>query len=455
MEAMTPYRQALDWLFAHANYELGLADAHAAARFNLERMQAILPRLGNPQTRFQSIHLAGTKGKGSTAAIVESILRRAGYKTGLYTSPHLHSFRERIRVGGELIPEVAVVEGVARLQAIQPDLPEVTVFEWMTALAFDYFARSRVDSAVVEVGLGGRLDSTNILLPRVAVITSISFDHMAVLGNTLGQIAREKAGIIKPGVAVVSAPQHDEALQVILQTAGERNAPVILVGRDWSYVPVTDPAPTLDGQEFEVTRVPEGVGPSWRLGRLVLQLLGPHQLKNAVSAIAAIHILAGQGTAIAEEAVREGVAQAHWPGRFEVIQREPYIVLDGAHNRESVAQLVATMNQYFPSGRVTWIFGTLADKDIRGMLSELVRRESRLIVTRPRHPRSAAPQVLAQCAVEAGVAPVIVDAVSDALAIASTGARPSDVTVVTGSVAFTGEARRIVLTARGESVPQD
>lgn len=441
------YRKALSWLLQFANYETVPAVAYAAAKFNLDRMRGLLAALGNPQDRFRSVHIAGTKGKGSTAAICESILRASGYRTGLYTSPHLHTFRERIRVGAELIQPEAIAEGVARLKEVQPRFPDVSVFELMTALAFDYFARAQVEVAVIEVGIGGRLDATNVITPGVSVITSISYDHTTVLGETLTQIAGEKAGIIKRGLPVVSAPQGQEALAVVERVAAERDAPLTLVGRDWKWKPLDQ---NLDWQDFRVAP-PNGADPL----DLRLHLLGAHQLANATTAIAAVVTQSDRDTPVLPGAIRVGVENASWPGRFEVLGRAPYLILDGAHNGDSAHQLVATLDALLPGARIVWIFGASSDKNIGAMLDELLPRSPELIVTRSNHPRAADPMELARVAEEHGAEHVVAGTVADALAIARKNITATDVIVVTGSLFVVAEARAITLRAQGKAVESD
>lgn len=451
LDEQAEYHYALHWLLNFANYEIVPANVYEASKFNLDRMRALLAALGNPQEQFRAVHIAGTKGKGSTAAIAESILRAAGIKTGLYTSPHLHTFRERICVVGAMITRESLVEGVARLRAVQARFPDVTVFELMTALAFDHFARARVQIAVVEVGIGGRLDATNVITPRVSVLTSISYDHMAVLGDTLTKIAGEKAGIVKPGVPVVSAPQVDEARIVFEQVAHARNAPLTLVGRDWTWELLAE---NLDYQDFrvlgQVANMPQA--PSYDLR---LHLLGAHQLVNATTAVAAAHILAQEGVPLTSEAVRRGVADARWAGRFEILERAPYLIVDGAHNRDSARQLVAALDALLPGARVVWILGASSDKDIGGIFDELVPRSSELILTRSGHPRAADPHNLAKLAEGRGAEVVVAGSVAEALALARRHGGESDVTVVTGSLFVVAEARAIVLRSRGETIETD
>jgi len=475
------YRESLRWLFSFATYQHKTADAYQASKLNLDRMRAILGRLGNPHEKFQSVHIAGTKGKGSTAAISESILRAAGIRTGLYTSPHLHTFRERIRVGGELISEQEVVSGIARLQALQPEFRDAIVFEWITALAFDYFARARVEFAVVEVGIGGRLDSTNVVTPRVSVITSISYDHTKILGDTLTQIAREKTGIIKPGIPVVSAPQTDEARVVIEEVARERGAELVEVDAKlgwqmadgkWQMVSLEQ---NLDFQTFQLEQSSTS-NIQLPTSNLQLHLLGSHQLANAATAIAAMKALGARGVPISDTALRDGIQNARWQGRFEILEPDPkkesgvptplmaasdaavrrktYFIVDGAHNRDSARQLVQTVNTLFPNARVQWIFGASDDKDIRGMFAELTQRSGAFIVTRAKHPRASDPVGLAQWAREAGAEPAAVENIAQAIELARTR-REFDVTVATGSLFIVGEAREFILRERGEFVESD
>jgi len=306
------YRSTLKYLYSLTDYEKKGLAAYAPEFYNLDRVRQLLALLGNPQQAFRSIHVAGTKGKGSTAAMTESILRCAGFRTGLYTSPHLHTFRERIQVSGEMISEDDVVRLVAMNQRLAGQIEGVTTFEIMTALAFTWFVEKQVDCAVVEVGLGGRLDATNVILPEVSVITSISYDHTAILGETLAQIAREKAGIIKRGVPVVTAPQAGEALAVIEEISRQNASPLIRVGRDWTWEPG---AIHLDGQGFTARHGLEQLPGLW------IPLLGQHQLENATTAIAAVSLLqpSDASRAVSPPAVYDGLRSVQWPGRLEIL----------------------------------------------------------------------------------------------------------------------------------------
>ena len=420
---MRTYSQALDYLASFINYERQRPAIYSAEMLNLDRMRALLRRLGDPHRSFSAIHIAGTKGKGSTSAMIESIVRTAGYRAGLYTSPHLHTFRERMRVNGELIsPD----DFAARVDDIEPHAAAtegITWFEIMTALAFSHFARSRVEVAVVEVGLGGRFDATNVLAPRVSVITSLSMDHMSWLGHTLEQIAFEKAGIIKPGVPVVSAPQPTEAMAVIERAAADRAAPLTVVGRD---VIVERTAAALEGQQF---RIDQG-------DVLHIPLLGSHQVMNAVVAVTAVQLC--DQLACSRASVADGLQSVRWPGRFEVARREPPLVFDGAHNADSAGKLAETLGEVFPGQRWTLVFGASADKEIDKMLDALLPPAERVVVTRARNARAADLELIAELATERRPGVEVAATVREALTLALEGNGP---VIVTGSLFVVAEAR--------------
>ncbi len=386
----TAYNLALDYIYSYVDYSLKHSSELARADFNLDRMRALMKALGDPQSRYPILHVAGTKGKGSVCALAASALQAAGYKTGLYTSPHLLDFAERIQIDGQPLSHEIFVELVEEIKPAVASIERLTTFEITTALGFFAFARAGCTAAVIEVGLGGRLDATNVVLPCVSVITSLSYDHMAVLGDTLAKIAAEKAGIIKPGVPVVSAPQKGEALEVLLRIAGERGCETRLVGRDLQVEPVRG---SLDGQSL---RIIEG----GRGRRFRIPLLGLHQLTNAATAYAA---LKAGGMRVPEKAIREGFANVRWRARFEVARRDPPVIFDSAHNEDSFDRLRETLDTYFPGRPLHLIFGASEDKNIPGMLGEVRRRAGQLILTRADHPRALAPEHLAGLAEEAGL----------------------------------------------------
>jgi len=410
MDTETAYNQALDYLYSFVDYSLKHASELAKADFNLERMRALMAELGNPQEAYPTIHIAGTKGKGSVAALCASALRAAGYKTGLYTSPHLQDFCERIQVDGQPISHAELAALVEEIKPAVARIPKLTTFELTTALGFLYFARhtvpaslrENVNAAVIEVGLGGRLDATNIITPRVAVITSLSYDHTAVLGDTLTLIAGEKAGIIKPGVPVVSSPQKEEALKVLEKVSAERQAPLILVGREVTYQPGEQ---SLDGQGFSVQPAPGLLGCSVFSNQystaLWIPLLGAHQVENAATAYAA---LKASGLDVPDEAIQEGFAEVRWPGRFEIARREnPTIILDSAHNQDSFEKLAATLETYFPGRKVTLIFGVSEDKHLAAMLTAMKPLLERVIATKADHPRALEPEKIVEMARQLGL----------------------------------------------------
>jgi dihydrofolate synthase/folylpolyglutamate synthase len=440
------FQEALDYLYSFIDYSVQRSYRYSAEVFDLGRVRQLLSALGDPQDQYASVHVAGTKGKGSVTALISASLRSAGYRTADYSSPHLLRFTERIRVDGQEIPETRVAELVERMKPAVAGIPKLTTYELTTALGFLHFALEKVDWAVVEVGLGGRLDATNVLLPRACVITSLSYDHMHLLGNSLSDIAREKAGIIKAGVPVVLAPQQHEALQVVTAIAAERGSPLTQVGRDWLYAPGSH---DLEGQSLFIWSAAEqrlmddfvesAGGDEWAPPRYEIPLLGHHQVVNAAVAYAALQVLRGQGLELPERAIRQGFRSVQWPGRFQVLATDPAVVVDSAHNRDSALKLRIALDDYFPGMPVTLIFGASGDKDIAGMLEELAPRIARLIVTQAVHPRAEPPQALAELGRSHGVRVEIRVPVAAALQRALELAGPGEVILAAGSLFVAGE----------------
>lgn len=444
------YSQAIEYLHSLIDYEKRRIERYSPETLDLSRVEQLLDMLGNPHRAYPSVHIAGTKGKGSTSAMIESVLRAAGYRTGLYTSPHLHTFRERIRVGADLISCEDVVSLTEEFRPLIAIVPGVTTFEAITAMAFAYFARQKIDFLVAEVGLGGRLDATNVLLPEVAVITSLSLDHTHLLGDTLSQIAAEKAGIIKDGIPVVTAPQKPEALQVIEETARLRQAPLVEVGRDW----VWEPGPfDWNGQSFTAQRV--GNGRDNLADKYWIPLLGRHQLENATTALAALQVLLERGFRVTPAAVREGLERVQWPGRLEILSTDPLVVVDCAHNPYSTEVLRETLREWFPGRRWVLIFGASADKDIPGMLRALLPITARLIVTRSDHPRSATPVELADMAASVGRGAEIAVNIRRAFQRTLTMWKPDTGVLVTGSIFLVAEAREFWAEHNSQPVPEN
>jgi len=392
------YQESLDFIYSFVDFSMKrhVDDSHHF--FKLDHMRKFAELLDNPQDNYPSIHVTGTKGKGSVASLCASALQAAGYKVGLYTSPHLQEFTERIQINGMEIDKAELVALVNRLRPLTQQVPEITTFELTTALGFLYFAEQQVDIAVIEVGLGGRLDATNIINPLVSVITPVSYDHRAVLGDTLTEIAYEKGGIIKPGKPVVLSPQQPEAEKELLRIAAEREAPITQVEKAYTY---TEVAHNLDGQEMIITRRPtNNIKAPFSLAaeplRLHLPLLGMHQVQNAATAFAALDIIAQNGMALSPQAVAQGFAKVTWPARFEILRKEPPLVIDSAHNGDSMLRLRQTLDEYFPDRAFILIFGASADKELDAMFREILLRVESVITTQSLHPRAADPQGLAQ-----------------------------------------------------------
>ena len=429
------YQSALAWVLSFADYERNPAAKYSSADFNLPRMEALLARLGNPHRASPVIHIAGTKGKGSTAALVASALSRAGYRVGLYTSPHLHTFRERMRIGQRLISEDEVASLVARLrpevEALnqQGTVGQVTTFDLITALAFIFFER-RADVQVLEVGLGGRLDSTNVCQSEVCVITSLSYDHTHILGRTLPEIAYEKAGILKAGALAVTAPQAPEAMAVVEEAARSRGVPLTVVGRDVTWEMLQQ---DLDGQSVRI----QGLRDSYDIW---LPLLGDHQVENAAVAVATLELAGRRGLIVPADAIIAGFRDVSWPGRLQVLERRPLVIADGAHNPYSMACLRDALREHFPFHRAFVIMGISADKDASGILREIAPLGCKLIAVRSRHPRAADPARIAAEARRLGMDATSDLTVADGLALARREAQPDDLVCATGSLFVAAEA---------------
>ncbi len=425
----TRYQQALDYIYSFIDYERE-PRPRDAAHYDLRRMEELLARLGNPHLKTRSIHIAGSKGKGSVAAMIASALTASGYTTGLYTSPHLHTFNERIRVDTKLISDE---ELVALVEKLRPEVEvvnekatygQLTTFELMTALGFAYFKLKRADFQVIEVGLGGRLDATNIVQPEVCLITSISFDHTEVLGNTLAEIATEKAGIIKHNSIVVTSPQVDEVDKIIEEACFSCKAELVRVGSDVTW----------QSLGFDSNR--QSLRVKGRLGsyELSIPLLGQHQLENAATAVAALEVLAEKGFHISGDSITNGLTRVSWPGRLQVLSRRPLLVVDGAHNLDSARKLKQSLEQYFDFDRAILIIGVSSDKDIAGITSELVPLFDKVIVTHSIHPRAMATAPIVAEFSRHGVEAQATDDISIALPVALTLAGDKDIICVTGSL---------------------
>jgi dihydrofolate synthase/folylpolyglutamate synthase len=433
------YEAAVHYLLALGR-ELAAPTQAAAAKFDLENITVLAARLGSPQRAYPNAHVGGTNGKGSTAAFLESILRHAGFRTGLNTSPHLERINERIRIDGEDISDEAFAQTLTRMLGPIEELlaggelrAHPTYFECVTAMAFEYFARSRIDCGVFEVGLGGRLDATNILSPVVSLITRIDFDHENFLGHSLKQIAAEKAGILKPAVPLVLAEQRPEAREVVLARAKELGCPVI----------ETHTAYRID-REFLASgcvraRITE-IATGWSV-EIAPRLPGRFQLQNALSAAASARLLCERGSRITDESIVQGIAATEWPGRLEKLQSRPDVYLDGAHNPSAARELAAFCEQNFAGRKIWLLYGALRDKAVDEFVGALFPLAAEVIFTEPRTSRAISAAHLAEIAGHhAAHSTVIVDA-GDALEHALTRAASEDVIFITGSLYLVGQLR--------------
>ena len=433
------YQSAVRYLLSLGR-ELAAPTQAAAAKFDLENITVLAERLGRPDRAYPSAHIAGTNGKGSTAAFLESILRRAGFRTGLNTSPHLERINERLRVDGEEISDSAFAETLERIVSLTEELlaggklrAHPTYFECVTAMAFEYFARQRVDFAVFEVGLGGRLDATNIVTPVVSIITRIDFDHENFLGHSLAEIAREKAGILKPAVPAVIAEQRPEACEVILARAAELNCPVIETAEDFRVDRETMQDGCARGRIMETRS-------GWSM-EVTPSLPGRFQLQNALNAVAAARLLEDRGYRITDEAIAQGIASAVWPGRLERLQARPDVYLDGAHNPSAARELANFWQQNFADRKIFLLYGALRDKAVDEVAGLLFPHAEEVIFTEPRTSRAISAAQLAEIAAHHAAHSAVIADAEQALdhVLAKCAAR--DAVFITGSLYLVGQLR--------------
>ncbi len=407
----------------------------------------LVDALGGPDRAYPIIHVAGTKGKGSTCAFIESITRHCGLRTGMFVTPHLHSVRERIQIDGQPVTEddwaagmSQIASAIANVEAGRPELGRVTAFELNTALALLLLQHHEVELGIIEVGLGGRLDATNIVAPRVTTITPVSYDHQAILGDSLAAIASEKAGIIKPGIPVIVGPQEGAALGVIQDRAQQRGATLWLSGIDWQA--------NTHGRTSTFT------GPWGKLSDVELGLTGPHQTDNAGVVLAALwkHVPALFDD---EASVRRGLEATTWAGRFEVVNRQPKVVVDGAHNVASVEVLVNTLLETCPGQELIFVFGSYRDKDLAGMLAALAPVARLVVATRSSSPRAVPTSDIRAHLDELSIPGIEQGSVAGALRLALEAADEETVIVATGSLSIVAEAREFFGLGTTSSLERD
>ncbi|MGN6728087.1 MAG: bifunctional folylpolyglutamate synthase/dihydrofolate synthase [Tepidisphaeraceae bacterium] len=407
--------------------------------FDLDRMRGLLKKIGNPQEKFRSVHVAGTKGKGSTSSMIASMLRACGYKVGLYTSPHLIDLRERIVINGEMIPAADFARIIKTIEPlIQKSKPMPSYFDVLTAVAFKHFAEQKVDIAVIETGLGGRLDSTNVIKPEVTAITSISKDHMQQLGHTLAKIAEEKAGIFKPGVPAVTVLQDPSVEPVLQRVAQKVGAPLDVCGKTIEFSYRFESSRML-GRHNRVCLTTQ----TSKFEHLAVPLFGEHQAINCGLALAVIDKLKGRGIPIDDDKAMEGLAQTTIEGRMEVVNQTPKVIVDGAHNAASIDAMMRAIGQHIPYDSMIVIFGCCGDKDVDGMLERITSGADKVIFTKVNNIRSADPHELAARYIEVyGKMAQVADTLEEALSIANRAVTKEDLICITGSFYLVGEAKK-------------
>jgi dihydrofolate synthase/folylpolyglutamate synthase len=416
----TTYQEALSYIYNLERFGIKL---------DLTNITALMSHLGNPHLEFPSIHIAGTNGKGSVAAMMHSVLHEADYKTALYTSPHLVDFRERIKIGQDLIERDYIFDFVRKPRE-EIDKNGYTFFEVTTALAFQYFAERKVDVAVIETGMGGRLDATNVINPLVSIITSIGLEHTEYLGDTIPQITGEKAGIIKPSVPVITGVNQSEALDVIKSVCAERNSELKVVQEKSNYSILEA---SIFGSKFDFSSEAD------KYKTIELNLAGEHQVLNAAICLNAIGKLKQIGWKIDEQAVRDGLKKVNWRGRLEIFRKDPLVLLDVAHNPAGMQTLINSLDQFFPEKKIIFVFGVMEDKDYHSMLKELSQKAKFIVLTKPDYKRAADPEVLEGVLRTSNTPYEIIPHINQAYLFALKNTKPDDIICITGSHFSVGE----------------
>jgi dihydrofolate synthase/folylpolyglutamate synthase len=438
------YDQALDFIYSKIDFSFTKQQRYSEEVFNLDRMRTFMRLLGDPQKTYKTVHVAGTKGKGSISAMIASVLNVSGYRTGFYSSPHMTDYTERIQVNSEPIPPDEFVRIINQIYPIIQEINGLTTFEITTAVAFQYFKDLQIDLGVIEVGLGGRLDATNIIDPEVSVIASISLDHMGILGNTLEAIAGEKGGIIKKNIPVVVSPQRASVITVFEQLAQEKKAQLIKTGE---IIEFTDRKSDLVNQEFNIVYplsiLNDKKSPLKETIQLSIPLLGKHQMENAGTAFCALKVLQEKGYTIPDQSIQKGFQTVYWPGRFEFLRKKPYLIIDAAHNNESSQRLVETVQELFPDKRIILIFGASEDKDIKGMLGNFSKIARLIILTKSTHPRAAEPEIIQQSLHTFSCDTIIIEDIQKALEYALGRNQKEDIILASGSVFIAAAIREL------------
>jgi len=429
---MINYAEALDYIYDLNKYGIKLG---------LKNITYLLFLLGNPHQKLNIIHIAGTNGKGSTAAIISSILQSEGFKVGLYTSPHLVDFTERMKINFQSISEKRVCELLERIKPYNEEVAHTagynhpTFFEVITSMAFLYFFEEKVDFLVLEVGLGGRLDATNVCQPLISVITCIDYDHMDKLGNSLKEIAREKGGIIKPGGMVITSDQYVEAYDEIKKIANEKNSLIFSIGKEIDYKIIKS---DIKGNTFNL----KGIYNNYK--DLFIPLLGKHQVSNAATAVTAIEALRIKGLNISPRAIKEGLEKVKWEGRLEIIQYNPLLILDGAHNPNGVKMVRQALEEIFYYHRLILVLAIFSDKDYKKMIQIISPIADLIITTKAENPRATPPQIIAQEAAQyiSQDRIIVIENIPQAIKCALSNSHKDDLICITGSLYTIGEAKR-------------
>jgi len=435
------FESAMKFLFSHTDYEQMLRVRYNRDTFSLDRMRKLLKQLGDPHLKLKTVHIAGTKGKGSTCTILASMLQACGYRTGLYTSPHICDVRERITINGDMISQAALTRLICRAEPIIAKMADLrpTFFEIFTALAFTHFVEQGVQLAVIETGLGGRLDSTNVLEPNVCGITNISYDHMAQLGSTLAEIAAEKAGIMKPSTPVICVPQEAEAKRVLRRHAKEVKANLMFISEDIEFSYRVESSRNAGCRTRVCLTTPLS-----KFEHLPMPLLGEHQAVNCGLALALLDQLRGQGfDRITDAKAIAGLLNVKVPGRMEMVNQDPRVMVDGAHNAASIQALMRAIGQHIPYDSMVMVFGCAADKDIRGMMDQIATGADKVIFTKAAaNPRACDPRELAEIYEErSGRVAQVCETLPQAMRVAHSAVSREDLICVTGSFYLVGEAK--------------